>query len=206
VADAAQRPARASRAPTGPAAIARPVDANDTQPCGHMIEHLADRLTNQLQFATAAGTSVELDIEPLVLVATLPRLMMGPPEMGQVSCPVLWPLSARARPRGVPALIRGPPAKAGTSAYLPVHLDFLYATHVSRHRIVCRGEREQGYVFLPFANSRTLLFFEVPLRNCCFVISPDYRLETSFSIFTTLWPGVHRRARERGDVSVSGLP
>jgi len=32
-----------------------------------MIEHLADRLANQVQFATAAGTGLMLDIEPPVL-------------------------------------------------------------------------------------------------------------------------------------------
>src|ERR1700722_16685975 len=53
--------------PAGPAAVARPADANDTQPCRHMIEHLADRLANRMQLATAAGTGLMLDIEPPVL-------------------------------------------------------------------------------------------------------------------------------------------
>src|SRR6202035_6186153 len=35
--------------PAGPAAIARPADADDPKPRGHMIEHLADRLADQVQ-------------------------------------------------------------------------------------------------------------------------------------------------------------
>ena len=64
------RPLRSRRlmdGPAGPAAVARPAYANDTQPCGHMIEHLADRLTNRMQLAPAAGTGLMLDIEPPVL-------------------------------------------------------------------------------------------------------------------------------------------
>ena|ERR1700756_3742057 len=36
-------------------------------PRGHMIEHLADRLADQVQFAAAAGARLMLEIEPHVL-------------------------------------------------------------------------------------------------------------------------------------------
>ena len=32
--------------PAGPAAVARPADADDPQPCGHVVEHLADCLAD----------------------------------------------------------------------------------------------------------------------------------------------------------------
>jgi hypothetical protein len=40
---------------TGPAAIARPADADDPKPGGHMIEHLADGLADHVQFTATAG-------------------------------------------------------------------------------------------------------------------------------------------------------
>jgi hypothetical protein len=39
----------------------------------HMIEHLADCLADQVQFATAAGAGLMLDIEPPVLARQVRR-------------------------------------------------------------------------------------------------------------------------------------
>jgi len=59
--------------PAGPAAIARPADADDPKPRGHMIEHLADSLADHMQFAAAAGTRLMLEIEPHVLAGQMRR-------------------------------------------------------------------------------------------------------------------------------------
>ena len=59
--------------PAGPAAIARPADADDSKPRGHMIEHLADSLADQMQFAAAAGARLMLEIEPHVLAGQMRR-------------------------------------------------------------------------------------------------------------------------------------
>jgi hypothetical protein len=53
--------------PAGAAAIAGSADADDAKPCRHVIEHLADRLADQVQFATTAGAGLVLEIEPPVL-------------------------------------------------------------------------------------------------------------------------------------------
>jgi len=37
----------------GSAAVARPADADDTKPSRHIIEHLADRLSDPVQLAAA---------------------------------------------------------------------------------------------------------------------------------------------------------
>ena len=66
------------------AAIARPADADDSGPCQHMIEHLADRLANQVQFAAAAGACLMPDIEPDVLARQMHWQA--------------WPLAGRLRP------------------------------------------------------------------------------------------------------------
>jgi hypothetical protein len=50
--------------PAGPAAITGPADADDSEPCGHMIEHLANGLADHMQFAAAAGAGLMLKIEP----------------------------------------------------------------------------------------------------------------------------------------------
>src|ERR1700720_4766069 len=39
---------RLMNSPAGPAAIARPADADDSKPRGHMIEHLADSLADHM--------------------------------------------------------------------------------------------------------------------------------------------------------------
>jgi hypothetical protein len=39
------------------AAIARPADADDAKPCQHVIEHLADNLTDHMQRAANAMPS-----------------------------------------------------------------------------------------------------------------------------------------------------
>jgi hypothetical protein len=59
--------------PAGSAAIARPADADDPKPRGHMIEHLADRLADHMQFAAAAGARLMLEIEPHVLAGQMRR-------------------------------------------------------------------------------------------------------------------------------------
>src|SRR3954468_24992120 len=56
-----------------PATVARPADADDPQPRGHIIEHLADGLTNQVQFSAAAGAGFMIDIEPQVFTGQLRR-------------------------------------------------------------------------------------------------------------------------------------
>lgn len=57
----------------GPAAIAWPADADDPQPCGDMVEHLADRLADQVQFAAATGTGLMPEIQPDVLARQMRR-------------------------------------------------------------------------------------------------------------------------------------
>lgn len=59
--------------PAGAAAIARPADADDPKPRGDMIEHLADRLADQVQRTAAAGASLMLDIEPNILAGQVCR-------------------------------------------------------------------------------------------------------------------------------------
>jgi len=57
----------------GPAAISRPVDADDTKPGRHMIEHLADGLADPVQFAAAAGTGPLSEIDPHLLAGQMRR-------------------------------------------------------------------------------------------------------------------------------------
>src|ERR1700722_5780896 len=59
--------------PARPAAIARPADSDDPKPRRHMIEHLADRLADQVQLAAAAGARLMLEIEPDVLAGQMRR-------------------------------------------------------------------------------------------------------------------------------------
>src|SRR5712671_1072683 len=53
--DRTLRGGRLMNSPAGPAAIARPADADDSKPRGHMIEHLADGLADCMEHAAAAG-------------------------------------------------------------------------------------------------------------------------------------------------------
>jgi hypothetical protein len=53
--------------PASPAAIARPADSDDPQPCRYVIEHLADSLADQVQGATAAGACLVIKIEASIL-------------------------------------------------------------------------------------------------------------------------------------------
>src|SRR5260370_41932789 len=62
--DRALRGGRLMNSPAGPAAIARPADADDSKPRGHMIEHLADSLADYMQVAAAAGARLVLDLQP----------------------------------------------------------------------------------------------------------------------------------------------
>ena len=59
--------------PAGPAAITRPADTDDPKPRGQMIEHLADRLADQVKLAATAGAGLVLDIEPHVLAGQMLR-------------------------------------------------------------------------------------------------------------------------------------
>ena len=45
----------------GPAAVARPADADDPKPRRHMVEHLADGLADRMQRAAAAGAGLLLE-------------------------------------------------------------------------------------------------------------------------------------------------
>src|SRR5882724_6862028 len=71
--DRTLRGGRLMDGPAGPAAIARPADADDPKPRRHMIEHLADRLADHMQFAAAAGARLMLEIEPHVLARQMRR-------------------------------------------------------------------------------------------------------------------------------------
>src|SRR6202051_4965117 len=67
------RGGRLMNSPAGPAAIARPADADNSKPRGHMIEHLADGLADHMQFAAAAGARLMLKIEQHVLAGQMRR-------------------------------------------------------------------------------------------------------------------------------------
>ena len=56
-----------------PAAIAWAANADDPQPRRDMIEHLADRLANKVQFAAAAGAGLMPQIEPGILTHQMRR-------------------------------------------------------------------------------------------------------------------------------------
>ena len=71
--DRTLRGGRLMDGPAGPAAIARPADADDSKPRGHMIEHLADSLADHMQFTAAAGARLMLEIEPHVLAGQMRR-------------------------------------------------------------------------------------------------------------------------------------
>src|SRR5260370_5119777 len=53
---------RLMNSPAGPAAIARPADADDSKPRPHMIEQLAGNLADSIQFAPAAGAPLRLKL------------------------------------------------------------------------------------------------------------------------------------------------
>jgi len=59
--------------PAGPAAIARPADAYDAQPCRNVVEHLADRLTDQMQRAPTARAGLALKVKPDILTQQMRR-------------------------------------------------------------------------------------------------------------------------------------
>src|ERR1700686_2802678 len=67
------RSGRLMNSPARPAAIARPADADHSKPRGHMIEHLADRLADHMQFAAAAGARWIPKINPHVLAGQMRR-------------------------------------------------------------------------------------------------------------------------------------
>ena len=71
--DRTLRRGRLMNGPAGPAAIARPADADDPKPRRHMIEHLADSLTDRMQLAAAAGAGLMIKIEPHVLAGQMRR-------------------------------------------------------------------------------------------------------------------------------------
>lgn len=71
--DRTLRDGRLMDGPAGAAAIAWPADADDPKPRRHMIEHLADRLANRMQFTAAAGAGLMLEIEPHLLAGQMGR-------------------------------------------------------------------------------------------------------------------------------------
>jgi hypothetical protein len=71
--DRTLRGGRLMNSSAGPAAIARPADADDSKPRGHMIEHLADSLADHMQFTAAAGARLMLEIEPHILAGQMLR-------------------------------------------------------------------------------------------------------------------------------------
>src|SRR6202051_501016 len=71
--DRTLRGGRLMNSPAGPAAIARPADADDSKPRRHMIEHLADSLADHMPLPAAAGARLMLEIEPHVLAGQMRR-------------------------------------------------------------------------------------------------------------------------------------
>jgi len=70
------RPLRGCRlvnGPAGAAAIARAADADNTKPCRHMIEHLADGLADPVQLAATAGAGLLCKIDPHLLARQVCR-------------------------------------------------------------------------------------------------------------------------------------
>ncbi|EAQ33461.1 hypothetical protein NB311A_06813 [Nitrobacter sp. Nb-311A] len=68
--------------PAGPTAIARPADSDDPQPRRYMVEHLARRFADQVQYAAATRAGLMLNIEPDILAGQVHRqaraLALGP--------------------------------------------------------------------------------------------------------------------------------
>ena len=50
--------------PAGPAAVARPANANDPQPCWYVVEHLARGLADQMEIAPTATAGLMIEVEP----------------------------------------------------------------------------------------------------------------------------------------------
>jgi hypothetical protein len=59
--------------PAGPAAVAWPADTDDPQAGRNVVEHLAERLADQMQRAATAGTSLVFDVQPDVLTFQVGR-------------------------------------------------------------------------------------------------------------------------------------
>src|SRR6266567_559113 len=59
--------------PAGPAAIARPADADDPKPRRHVVQHLADGLADSMKLAAAAGAGLLIEIDPLVFTGQMRR-------------------------------------------------------------------------------------------------------------------------------------
>ena len=59
--------------PAGAAAVFGTSNAQDPQPCRHEVEHLADRLADDMERATAAGTDALINIDRHILA----RQMLG---------------------------------------------------------------------------------------------------------------------------------
>ena len=71
--DRALRGGRLMNGPAGTAAIAWSADSDDPEPRRHMIQHLTDGLTDQVQRAAAAGAGLMLNVEPHILAGQLRR-------------------------------------------------------------------------------------------------------------------------------------
>ena len=71
--DRTLRGGRLMDSPAGPAAIARPADADDPKPRRHVVQHLADGLADGMKLAAAAGARLMLEVEPHVLAGQMRR-------------------------------------------------------------------------------------------------------------------------------------
>ena len=97
--DRTLRGGRLMNGPAGPAAIARPADADHPKPRRHMIEHLADGLADHMQFAAAAGAPLMIKISGCPRGADAPaglasRLVLWAPWLPSVKA---WLRPARCR-------------------------------------------------------------------------------------------------------------
>src|SRR6266576_2549895 len=57
--------------PAGPAAIARPADADDPKPCRHVVQHLADSLPDGMKLAAATGANLLIEIDPHIFTGQM---------------------------------------------------------------------------------------------------------------------------------------
>ena len=103
----------------GPAAIAWPADADDTKPRRHMIEHLADGLADQVQFAAAARAGL---LSKSIRISSRGRCAGM---LARSICDLVlasWPLLAEAWPRPVRYRRRGPQSRAAVGLHQAVRL------------------------------------------------------------------------------------
>src|SRR5262245_22112926 len=74
-------------AATGPAAVPGAPDADDAKPARHPVQHLAHRLADRVQGATATGAGLRLEVEAYLLALQVlgqARPVRSPPESGLI--------------------------------------------------------------------------------------------------------------------------